>query len=436
MEEWDVEKELRKQKIAKRNDLIQRSRYALGVVENKAVSYMLSKVRPDDEPGKIYRFYFSEFYAVINWSKQSYLDLKNLLQDIADKSIWISPEKGKETLVRWFDIVDTDITGVGYFEISFHKRIQPFIYALQRQKEEEGLYYTTYELQNISLMSRQYSPRIYELLKSFGNRKTWIFEIGTGSKNDLQLLISDYDRKQKVFRIPAGWSNYAIFNRDVLKPAMQEINEYTDIAIEYTPRKIDLSGRKYRKYVAVEFRLREKTRGEKETAEQIIDAEYQKKAESRIYHQYTLEEQHGEDVAEEIIEENDGTAGEEINRSEEMIFSEPESLLESEFKEFSKQEIKNLRHMAEQKIIPGTIRFTKRELWLCDYIAHYKDWIDATPSDTRTTVYKRLLDCVRNDYDGIVPELTARYEYDYDSDQYNGLESYIESMNQISKKGE
>ena len=33
-------------------------------------------------------------------------------------------------------------------------------------------------------------------------------------------------------------------------------------------------------------------------------------------------------------------------------------------------------------------------------MSHYYDWINATPEDTKTTKYKRLLASLVNDYDG------------------------------------
>ena len=47
-------KEARNRLVAKDNRLIQNSRYALDTNENKAVLYLISKIQPEDEPGKLY----------------------------------------------------------------------------------------------------------------------------------------------------------------------------------------------------------------------------------------------------------------------------------------------------------------------------------------------------------------------------------------------
>ena len=55
----------RKQNVAKRNDMIQKSKKSLSIVENKAVSYIFSKVKPDDDPDTIYTFDCQEFYRLL-----------------------------------------------------------------------------------------------------------------------------------------------------------------------------------------------------------------------------------------------------------------------------------------------------------------------------------------------------------------------------------
>jgi plasmid replication initiation protein len=90
-------------------------------------------------------------------------------------------------------------------------------------------------------MSSQYSPRLYEILKSYQyNNRQWFFEI-----EDLKHLLDckNYER----------WPD---FRRYVLEPAVAEINKYTDIAICYSVTK---NGRKV---VKVNFSMAGKTKSE------------------------------------------------------------------------------------------------------------------------------------------------------------------------------
>ena len=127
--------------------------------------------------------------------------------------------------------------GTGDIEISFHDDMFPFLLNLQQHLENDGHYFTTYKLQNITLMKHRYSPRIYEILKSYQfNNKKWTFENGTGTKYDLQRMIGDCilgDGVNGEPTIPESWKNWAVFKRDVLDKAVMEINKYTDIKVAY-----------------------------------------------------------------------------------------------------------------------------------------------------------------------------------------------------------
>ena len=279
--EFDL-KETRNNLVAKDNRIIQESRFSLSLLENKAVLYLISKIKPDDKPNQIYVFNCREFQALLNWNREaSYQNIKIMLQNLGDISLWIRGEvngREKDILVRWFNIVHLD-PGNGEIEISFHEDMFPYLLDLQKHLEEEKRYYTTYKLQNVSLMKHKYSIKLYELLKSYQyNNQKWTFENGTGSEFDLQIRLADtkMDRKtrQAVSMIPNGWANWAVFKRNVLDPAVQEINKYTDIKVAYEGKKVDLHHRKGRAIRTIEFYMVGKTAPEQKNTDQIIDAEY------------------------------------------------------------------------------------------------------------------------------------------------------------------
>jgi len=243
------------------------------------------------------------------------------------------------------------------------------------------------------LMKHQYSPRLYEILKSYQyNNRKWIFEIGTGSINDLQLRLANSDMKTGAPIIPNNWAFYATFNRDVLKPAKEEINKYTDIKIEYEALKVDLHGTKHRKYCVVKFFMVGKTKGEKDDTEKIIDEEYKQIEEDNIYHQISLEEMffsgHENKQTEEKQEEN-----------EIRIEKSKYKILTSMLIEFTDHQIEAFYNEAIKHMEAGKVKFDMREMWVVDYVTHYYDLVKATPEETKTTTYKRLLNLIRKDYE-------------------------------------
>lgn len=417
-------KESRNNMVAKDNRMIQNSRMSLGLLENKAVLYLISKIKPDDEPGRKYVFNCKEFQALLNWNKEaSYQNVKIMLQNLGDISWWIECEvkgKKKDILVRWFDIVHMD-PGNGNIEISFHQDMFPFLLDLQKHLEEDGHFYTTYRLQNITLMKHRYSPRIYEILKSYQyNNRKWTFENGTGSEYDLQRRIADtvLDKKTRegIPVIPKSWSNWAIYKRDVLNPAIEEINKYTDIKVAYEGKKEDIYKRKTRAIRTIEFYMVGKTEPEQRETDNIIDAEYTVIEDEESYHQMSIEESffqaHKKSLEEEKMEREIFAAqktDEQIKKSKHPILFEELNKDENRDANLDEKKINYLYNVAIKGRVAGIVPMKKWELFATDLVLHYYDKIIATPEDTKTTLYKRLLDCIEKDYDNIACTLLNQY---------------------------
>lgn len=421
-EKFDL-KEARNRLVAKDNRLIQHSRSALSLTENKAVLYVISKIQPEDKPGKIYKFNCREFQALLNWNAaDSYQYTKIMLQNLGDISIWLDgvviDGRKKDVLLRWFDIVRAD-PGTGEIEISFQTDMFPFLIDLQKHLEEDGQYFTSYKLQNVSLMKHVYSSRIYELLKSYQyNNKKWTFENGTGSEFDLQMKIADTvtDKKTRkpVAQIPKSWSNWAIFKRDVLDPAIKEINKYTDIKVAYAGKKEDIHRRKTRAIRTIEFYMVEKTQPEKRDTDMIIDAEYSIIEDESKYHQMTMEElffmEHEKSLEAERKEKEMVRREEKEEESEKSKYPLLYSMLNADRgANIEERKVEQLYYTAINGRVAGLLHPSRWEDFATDLIIYYYDKIAATPEETRTNTYQRLLDCVRNDYDNELSRIYERY---------------------------
>lgn len=406
-------KEVRNNLVAKDNRLIQNSRFSLSTIENKAILYLISKIQPDDEPGKLYTFNCKEFQSLLKWTTTSYEYIKIMLQNLSDISWWIDGEiegRKKDILLRWFDIVRMD-PGNGNIEISFQSDMFPFLLDLQKHLEEDGRYYTTYKLQNVTLMKHRYSPRIYELLKSYQyNNKKWTFENGTGSEYDLQRRIADavMDKKTRngVSIIPESWSNWAVFKRDVLDPAVEEINKYTDIKVAYAGKKEDLKHRRTRAVRTIEFYMVGKTEPEQRETDDMIDAEY---TVIEDYHQMSIEELFFSNHDKKLEEEEDEKRREAARKMEEEIESSNYpmvyEILNDTEDTFSNEQITAIFEAVMTGRLNVPVPLNERERIVVDVAMYYYDKIKATKEETKTTIYKRLLDAVSKDYDQIIPGL-------------------------------
>lgn len=234
--------------VYKHNDMVQKTRYSLSIQEQRAVLYAISKIKPEDTLVSEYTFDIKDFYNVIGWRKESYTEFKAMLKKLRDKSWWITLEDGEtESAVSWFSTVRSNQKS-GKVTIKFHEDMMPFLIQLA---QGEG-FYTKYRLQYVLPMSSQYSPRLYELLKSYQyNNRQWFFDID--------------DLKHKLDC--KSYANFNDFKRRVLDPAVEEINKYTDIAIFYSTEK------EGRKVVKVHFFMDRKTKTEILEVQKAINEE-------------------------------------------------------------------------------------------------------------------------------------------------------------------
>ena len=458
----------RKQNVAKRNDMIQKSKKSLSIVENKAVSYIFSKVKPDDDPDTIYTFDCQEFYRLLRWKKESYTDLRAMLYSIASQTFGIIDEEtGTEKIVHWFNTIHLKMSKNGkiisdsnlpgrYVEIKIHEDLMEYVFGLEQQRRENHIFYSAYQLQNVSMLTHTYSQSMYELLKSYENLGKWRFEYGTGSENDIQMRICLYEqemeapeaapakgkggrKRRKVFGtaklvpvIPSSWSTFHFFERDVLKPVMKEINKYTDIEFDYEPSKVDMTGVKRRKYSTITFYIRKKTPAQKKETDQIIDDAYKDFDDGKIYKQMNLDEfldtvtVDSEEAARIQAEEQ---AKREKKKEKDIAKAVYKTAASCYYDCFKQKEIQHLVEAALKHLTPLRVRREDREMWAIDFIDYYHDKIRATEDETRTTPYRRLLDCVTKDYDGFAEQLTI---YDdpslLEDDAYtDNFEEYIET---------
>lgn len=451
----------RKQNVAKRNDMIQKSKKSLSIVENKAVSYIFSKVKPDDDPDTIYTFDCQEFYRLLRWKKESYTDLRGMLYSIASQTFGIVDEEtGTEKIVHWFNTIHLKMSKNGkiisdsklpgrYVEIKIHEDLMEYVFGLEQQRRENNIFYSAYQLQNVSMLTHTYSQNMYELLKSYENIGKWKFEYGTGTENDIQMRIAVYTqemeskdnapaknkggrKRRKVYGaaklvpiIPSSWSTFHFFERDVLKPVMKEINTYTDIEFNYEPSKMDMSGVKRRKYSTITFYIRKKTPAQKKQTDQIIDDAYKDFDDGKIYRQMNLD-----DFLDTVTVDNEEAAriqAEELRKKEEKKDRDIEKAVykiaaSCFYDDFRQKEIQHLVEAAIKHIRPMRVHQADKEMWAIDFISYYYDKIRATEDDTRTTPYRRLLDCVVKDYDGYAEQLTT-----YDDPAYIVDAAYTET---------
>lgn len=226
----------RNKTVTKANDLIQKSRFDLGLQQQKIILYLISQITPYDEDFKLYEFSIPEFCRVCgidDTSGKNYGDLKAAIKEIADKSLWISISEDEETLLRWIEKPYVNKKD-GVIKIKLDNDMRPFLLQLKAN-------FTSYELIWTLHFKSKYTIRLYELVKSIHFQE-----------------LDTYKRKYSVEELKRllggeGYKEYRDFKRRVLKPAVEEINKYSDKTVTFQEFK------QRRWVVSIEFTVASKT---------------------------------------------------------------------------------------------------------------------------------------------------------------------------------
>lgn len=205
--------EQREYSVIKSNALIQKTRFELSLQEQKMILRLIQMIKPDDTELKLYEFKikdFCEFCGIDESNGKNYINIKNTLKKLADKSFWTTiDDTGTETLLRWIERPYINKNS-GMIRVKLDELMKPFLLQLKEYFTQYSLYYTI-------AMKSKYSIRVYELLKSYQNLGYYECNISDLKK---RLMADKYNR----------WVD---FKRKVLEPSLSEINELTDIKVNY-----------------------------------------------------------------------------------------------------------------------------------------------------------------------------------------------------------
>jgi plasmid replication initiation protein len=232
--------------VVKSNYLIQKTRYELSLAEQKLILHLIQLIEPKDDDFKTYLFSIQDYCKVcgIDYDNgKNYMNIKQSLKNLRDKSFWMEQEDGSETLMAWIEKIKINQRS-GVIEVRLDKDLKPYLLQLKT-------FFTKYNYLYVMTMKSQYSIRLYELLKSYGNIHAIAFEV-----TELRKLLNLEDD------VLPRWVD---FKRFVIEQAIKEINQLTDIKIQYVPNK------KGRSVFEVEFYGKPKSEAEQVMAQRLIE---------------------------------------------------------------------------------------------------------------------------------------------------------------------
>ena len=237
---YDIEKNQAKRDylVVKSNDLVLQTRYQFSMIEQKTIAYVCSMIRPSEknQSGYVldYEFDILEYAHIcgIASTGKLYDDVKRALKGLRDKSMWLTLPNGSETVVGWLDRVTAD-KGSGKIKIRIDDRLAPYLFELQSR-------YLSYGLKNILCMKSQFSIRLYEMFRAYlglqsacCDSRSRMEKLNNPVPYEWTIDIDELKRKLMVDNIKSYNSDNSLFRIKVLEPAQSEINQFSDIFVDF-----------------------------------------------------------------------------------------------------------------------------------------------------------------------------------------------------------
>ena len=249
--------------VVKSNDLIE-ARYKLNLNEQKIILYAVTMLDRTKDKFNIISLNVKEFTELIGTTTERYTEIREVVRELRKKEIIINTSES-ELITGWLSSIDY-IKDSGMIELEFSEKLIPYLLQLKEK-------FTRYQIKNILPLKNKHSIRIYELMKQYQTIGHRTFNI---------------DELKEILMLDDKYKEFKNFNRFVIKQTMEEINEYTDIDIDFElikkgrnvvsikyiiKPKDDGSYIKYlnENYNISEFKLKSGLENENFNAEQVIE---------------------------------------------------------------------------------------------------------------------------------------------------------------------
>ncbi|MGR6504334.1 replication initiation protein [Shewanella sp. Koi 1] len=196
--------------VTKSNSLIDAS-YKLNVQAQKLVLACLGKVDSRGNAPKEMTLTALEFSELMGIDiKNAHRELYKASDTLFDAVIVLRDEQ-EEVKLRWIQKGVKKLKGQGAITITWTDEVLKYISSLQSR-------FTTYKLRHIANLQSAHSIRLYELLMKFN---------ATGER---VIYVDDF---RSALGISDKYPQFRDLNKWVIKPAVDELNQRSDLTINY-----------------------------------------------------------------------------------------------------------------------------------------------------------------------------------------------------------
>lgn len=213
-----------KQLIVKDNRLIEAS-YRLDLAEQRLILLAMTRARESgveitaDQWLEVEGKDFASVFEVTH--SQAYRTLKSTAESLFKRQVSLhaldeKTQKESVLITRWVSAC-TYIDNAGIIRLQFTPVIIRYLSNLEKC-------FTSYQLKNVAQMTSTYSIRLYELMtqyKSLGKRHLGLVEI--------KMLLGATEK---------SYDKISNFKNKVLDLAVAQVNQFTDLQVAYTPKKM------------------------------------------------------------------------------------------------------------------------------------------------------------------------------------------------------
>lgn len=212
--------------VVQHNKLVE-ARYRISLQEKRLILWLLSQIKPTDNDFTQHRIAIKDFCSIVGvTSNNMYTELQKVTRRLIGRVLTIrDPSKNLLLQVAWLSVA-AYWEKEGVIDLRIASELQPYLLELKKD-------FTVINITDIMALSSVYAIRFYELLKQYepvGERKLLV--------EDLRFQCGISEKKYKRFND---------FKKDVLERAKKEINEKTDLLIDYEEIKMS------RKITSVRF---------------------------------------------------------------------------------------------------------------------------------------------------------------------------------------
>lgn len=228
MEEVLSQKQPSEGTVVWQHNRLAEARYELSPREQKLVLYVISMIEPDDADFKRYVVNIGDFARLANLSKDDlYRELRELAEGLKSKVLLIPEHFDVETgktvklITSWFSDALISPNGEGYFAVEISRNLKPYLLQVKRE-------FYQFKLQQVMQMRSAYGIRLYQWLKRWQFRRKVVITV-----SDLRGVIGAM-QPGKRGKTVNSLVPYADFKRRAVQPAIDEINEKSDLRVSFS----------------------------------------------------------------------------------------------------------------------------------------------------------------------------------------------------------